>query len=77
MSDRIFCFAPLDLLDRFLAQGWTIEPSEKPTHHEAYSRIVEWRGPGDPPPIPKREDTRPAFTGPPALLECADEGDVE
>ena len=76
MTSRFYCFAPLDLLDQFLAQGWTLDRG-RPSHHDAWSATVRFDGPGEPPPVPRREGERVGLTGARAAFADADEGDGE
>ena len=64
---RFFQYVPLELVERYRALGWMLDPKEPVTHHSEYSTTMEWPGPGDPqlPPRTQRAD-----------LDC-EEGEAE
>ena len=44
-----------DDLAEYLALGYRLVPETRPTHHHAYSCMVEWTGTAEPPVPPKKD----------------------
>lgn len=48
-SETIVQYVPHERVEEFRSKGWVAEDGDVPCHHNRWSRLMVWRGEGEPP----------------------------